>query len=269
MDLRSTLVALALLVALVALSSAASAQEATVTESADGPVVGIINPTQPTFANNALFNPPGYLQVEASYLPQFFEGPTSTLHALSLLTLLGVSDMVEARIGWNVFNAAGENSGIGDLGVGVRGGFLGGWDAETSLAAVLDMTLPTGVDPFSLGTGIKLFGGLVATQVAGSLQFDLQATVDTHVFTDDPTLHLPVALGVTWSMLEQLRVYGDGVLSLDLTNLTESSTSVLAGVGYFIIPELSIDAAARIGLSERLPDALLTAGVTWLTGRLF
>ena len=64
-------------------------------------------------------------------------------------------------------------------------------------------------------------------------------------------------------------MYGDGVVSLDLTNLTQSTTSLLAGGGYIIFPQLSVDAAARVGLSERLPDVLLTAGVTWLTGPLF
>ncbi len=227
------------------------------------------NPVRPTFPDNARFVEPGYLQLEPGYLVQLFESPSSALHTLDLHAILGVTEMLEARVRWDVYNAWGDLSGLGDLTLGVKGGFFGGWDENTALAALGEVRLPTGDASFGLGEGVNLMAALVATQVLSSIQFDLQAGVSTHLFIDDPTIFIPIALAATWSPIDELQVMADIVETLDLTDLSDSTTAIGAGAGYFILPWLSVDAMARIGLSPALPDVGITAGVTVLTGPLW
>jgi hypothetical protein len=111
--------------------------------------------------------------------------------------------------------------------------------------------------------------GLVATQRFSNVQVDLQASIDTRLFRDEFELGVPIAIGVTWVLAPQLRVYGDAVERLDLTNLTDSGTSVMGGAGWRFTNELSVDAAARLGLSPSLPDVAAGVGFTWQPGNLF
>ena len=72
-----------------------------------------------------------------------------------------------------------------------------------------------------------------------------------------------------WSPVQPLHVYADAVVSLDLTDFSETQTSVLGGVGYRIIPSLEINSGVRLGLSTASPDAVIQAGVAWQIGRLW
>lgn len=227
------------------------------------------NPTQPTYPNDALFQPAGYLQLETSYLAQVFEGPTSAFQTFHLLTSLTVAELFETRLRWDVFNFAGDVSGMGDLSIGLKGGFYGGWDPDSSLAAIVELRFPNGAEPFSIGEGIELFAGMIGTHIVSAFQLDLQVAVETHIFTDDPTVGLPIGFAATWAPIGNLNVYGDFVLGLDLQNLSDSTTSLLVGAGYGLLPVLSLDAGARVGLSESLPDVSIVVGMTWLAGKVF
>ena len=227
------------------------------------------NPTQPTFPNDARFHDPGSLQLETSYVTQIFEGPTSALQTLHFLALLTVGELIETRFRWDVFNFSGEESGIGDLGIGIKGGFYGGWNPDISLAAIAEIRFPNGAEPFSIGDGIGLIAGMIATSMINAFQLDLQVAVETHVFTDDPTVGLPIAFATTWEPIGDLRVYGDFVLGVDLQNLSDSTTSLLVGAGYGFLPVLSLDTGVRVGLSDALPDVSVVIGLTWLAGKVF
>lgn len=227
------------------------------------------NPTQPTFPNDAHFHDPGSLQLEASYLAQIFEGPASALQTVHLLTLLTVGELIETRLRWDVFNVSGDESGIGDLSIGIKGGFYGTWNPDLSIAAIAEIRFPNGAEPFTIGDGVEFFAGMIGTQVINDFQLDLQVAVETHVFTENPTVGLPIGFATTWEPVAALRVYGDFVLGLDLQNLSESTTSLLVGAGYGILPVLSLDAGTRIGLSNLLPDVSVVVGMTWLAGKVF
>ena len=227
------------------------------------------NPSRPTTADNARFIEPHYLQVETGYTADLFEDPNPVLHRLNLLTIIGVSELFEARLGWDLYTASGVDSGLGDLTLGVKGGFFGGWDEATALAAIGELRLPSGDGPAAIGDGIEGLAALVATQVISAIQFDLQAGLRAHLFSDSPTFFIPISLAATWAPLDALRIYADIVEGLDLTNLSQSTTTIGGGAGYFILPNLCVDSAVRIGLSPSLPDISITGGVTVLAGPLW
>ncbi len=228
-----------------------------------------VNPTQPTFPNNALFHEPGFLQLETNYFASVFEGPVPTLHTLELVTLLTVGDLIETRLRWDLVNVAGSESGLGDLALGLKGGFYGRWNESISLAVVGEIRFPSGAEAFSIGSGVTAYAGFVATQIWEVFQFDLQAGPQTHIFTEEPGLGLPVGFATTWRPIGDFKVLGDFVLGLDLLNLSESQTSLMAGVGYELAQVVSFDASVRLGLSSVLPDVTTSIGVTWLVGKVF
>lgn len=225
-----------------------------------------VNPVRPTFPDDAYVLEPGTLQLESGYSVAFSEDPIPTLHVWDLYTALGVADLVEVRLAWDVLNAAAGDAGIGDLTLGLKGGFLGGFDERTALAGLFALELPTAADPFGLGEGVRFVGGLVATTVAGPVQLDFQATADLHLFLDDPTFLIPLAAAATWAPIDPLRVYADAVVALDLENFSDTQTSLLGGVGYRLLRTLEINAGARLGLSTTVPDVVLQAGVAWQVG---
>lgn len=224
------------------------------------------NPTHVTFPDNARFVDPGYVQFEGGYNASLIEGPAPALHTIGVLGSVGIVDLLEARLRLIALAAAGDDVGVGDLGVGVKGGFFGGWDEQVALAFLAELLFPTGSQSFGLGDGIGLFGGLVATWQWRVLSFDAQVAVETHLFTDDPTLFLPLSLAVTWSVTDEVRVYGDFLETLDLSNLSDSSTSFFAGAGYFLMENLAFDAGVRLGLSPSIPDFVISVGVTGMIG---
>ncbi|MBN1946196.1 MAG: transporter [Bradymonadales bacterium] len=261
-------IALPLSLFLFCISPTASAQ--TADEDGPGNARAILaNPVRPTFTDNAYFIRSGELQLDTGYLASLFEGDVPTLHAVELGVIVGVGDLIEARLRWNLFDSWGDDTGIGDLGVGIKGGFFGGLGEHTALAGLFELQLPTGTDPFGIDKGIAMHGALVATQPWAPWRFDLQAGVYAHLFNEDPAVHLPLAFCVTWSPLDPLRVLAEVVERLDLADLSDSTTSVLAGVGYAITPVLVLDGSARVGLSQSLPDLQLGVGVTWLVAQLF
>jgi hypothetical protein len=241
----------------------ASGQEATTLPAS------AVNQIRPTTPDSADFVRRGHLQLEAGYRAAIFEGDVPTLHSTDLIASVGVGDLIEARLGWNVFSAAGDEAGIGDLAAGVKGGFFGGLDDNIALAALGWLTFPSGDDQFGLGSGVGLFGGLVATTRINGLRIDVQAALDTHLFGDDTRVDLPLSGAVSYSPIEPFAVVGDVVESIDLTNLSDSSTSVRAGVTYRVFRRLSFDTSVQVGLSQDLPDVEIGAGLTTLLGPWF
>lgn len=228
-----------------------------------------MEPIQPTWTNSGLFNSPGSVQVEGTYKASLFEAPVENLQSFDFLGAVTVGELIEARLRWNLINVAGDESGLGDFGIGIKGGFYGGWDEAYSLAGIGEVRFATGADGFSLGEGIEVLAGAAGTYAGKKLRFDAQLAVQAHIFTSHPHLALPVGFATTWEPIERFRVMGEFVLGFDLTNFSDSTTSLLGGVGYIPIDPLSIDVSVRVGLSQRLPDATITAGLSWLIGDFF
>jgi hypothetical protein len=222
-----------------------------------------VNPVRPTFPDNAWILEPGVLQVETGYPVAFYEDPVPTLHVWDVYAALGVGELIEVRVGWDILNAAAGEAGVGDLTLGAKGGFWGGFDERTALAGVFALQLPTARAPFGLRQGVRLVGGPVATTEVGPVQLDVQVTADLHLFAEDPAFLIPLAAAATWAPIDRVRVYGDAVVALDLENFSDSRTSVLAGAGYRAFRTFEVNAAARLGLSPTTPDVVLQLGLAW------
>ncbi|MCA9561875.1 MAG: hypothetical protein KC561_00230 [Myxococcales bacterium] len=266
-SIRSTAAALSLVITLLWAQAAISQEEgSSIPVGTDGRTV---NPVFPTYPDHALFSEPGRLQSELAYSASFFEDPVPTVHSVFLNNMLTVAELVEVRVNWRMLRAAGGDTSIGDLGLGVKGGFLGGIGENIHLAGVFELLLPTGDGPFSLGDGIGALASFVASTFVSTLRIDIQAGVDTHIFSDNSSIDVPLAADLVWNPIDQLSVYGDFVLTLDLTNFSDSTTSLGAGAGYRFLPFMSVDATARLGLSQGLPDAEVGVSVSFLSPRFW
>jgi hypothetical protein len=229
----------------------------------------LVNPAQPTFTENAYFNLPGELQLEGGYTLRGWDGDVGLQHVVALGGSLSIADLVEAQLRWDLFNVQSSDVGVGDITAGLKGGFFGGLGDAISLAGLFQIEFPSGVEPFGLDKGVGLSGGAVVTQRLYGIQFDLQALIYTHAFQSEASLELPLSLAATWAPVNAFRVYGEAIERLDLTDLSASGTSLLAGVGFVINRQLVANAGFRLGLSQSVPDFELSTGVTWLMGDLF
>jgi hypothetical protein len=129
---------------------------------------------------------PGVVEVELAYAPSWWAVPGSvdragSAHAVVLAAGLGIARDLDARVavGWSLLRersgASGEahGAGVGDTQLAVRWRFLRLESPAVDLAAVANVTLPTGsrATPASLGTSQEawsLGGALVASADRGA-----------------------------------------------------------------------------------------------------
>jgi hypothetical protein len=224
-----------------------------------------VNPIRPTYPDTAHVLEPGYLQSEAGYQANIFEENQPTLQTLGVMAEIGILDRSRGGCFLDVLNIQATTP-VSAISAGAKAGF-GGIDDATALAAVFQVTLPP-LRSFGLTT-VGAMAGVVATRTMQSFQLDLQAALDTHLFADHPGITLPLSLAMSWEVIHRLFVLSDVVERLDLTNFSDSQTSLMAGVGYRFIPELQVDGAFRVGLSQDMPDMGVGFGLTWLAPQLW
>ncbi len=174
---------------------------------------------------------------------------------LSLLTSQGVTGPL-------VDPVAG--SALGDLRLGAKAPltFLAGW--PVSLAALLDLRLPTGDGQAFASDGLALAPSLVATRALGRLRLDGQAgwlfrrpgqyaqlvVRDAFTYGAGATLDLPPAWRLTrWRAL--VEVTGQVPRGFDPGSARyRAPLSARAGLRAFLTPSLSVEAGLGAGLGE-------------------
>jgi hypothetical protein len=206
MNPRLYLTVPATVLAFVVAAAPATAQDAGEAVPTEATGAAGVNPVRPTYPDDAYVLEPGVLHGETGYAIAFFEDPVPTLHVWDVYAALGVVDLLEVRVGWDVLDITSEDAGLGDLTLGLKGGFFGGFDERTALAGLFAIELPTATAPVGLREGVRFEGGLVATLEVETFQFDFQATADLHLFLEDPTFLIPLAAAVTWAPVDPLRL---------------------------------------------------------------
>lgn len=257
-------------------------------ESADGarrdraPASGPVNPSRPTYTDNARFVAPGHLELEAGYEIDFIGCPdpdgsvvlingdfeaSCNLQRMDLLVKYAHDERLEFRAGWGVFGAQGtpigeSESGVGDVFVQGKIG-LGVFDEPGRHQLAVLGTLQPGVGQAPIGSDgltIEAFG--VYGFTPGPIVLDAQAGLSVVGIGDDTSLRLPLSAVVSFVPVDAVSVFGELVETLTFDDLNNSETSLLIGAGFVPTSRLALDVAGGIGLSETLPDAILRLGVT-------
>lgn len=205
------------------------------------------------------------------------ESSTDTLLVADTLVRIGVSETVEARLGWTPFGhvrerdrASGEverASRVGDVTLGLKAN-LAHPDGEGAAVALLPyVSLPIGRSP----VGASDWGaGLLAPMsfdLGHNLRLDATPEVDAAVDEDGRGRHLAYggAAGVEWSVSDAVTLVGEAQLIRDRDPADRHDEALgSVALAWMLRPGLQLDAQAIAGLNRDSPDLQLVGGMAVL-----
>ena len=235
-------------------------------------------PDRPGLGTSACTIDPGHFDVELGLADWTLDkSPGSrgdTVEAGQLLVRLGLTDSLEAQLGWTAFGhvrtrdrstgSVDRDSGIGDVTLALRQNLANPDGSGFSLALMPFATLPTGGS--AIGAG-EWSAGLVVPlsyDLGEDLQIGLTGQVEAAADSDRDGRHL--AYGAVAGLSMPLSDAVGATFEIGATRNKDPvghSTEWLAGVsaGWMATDDLQLDAGANVGL-HGAPDVQLYLGVS-------
>jgi hypothetical protein len=221
---------------------------------------------------------PGHFDVELGIadwiLDRTPDSRTDTIEAGQLLVRVGLTDSLEAQLGWTAFGhvrardrstgSVDHASGIGDLTVALRQNLKNPDGSGFSLAVMPYATFPTGGR--AIGAGEWSAGLLVplSYDLGKGVQLGLTGKVEAAADEDRDGRHLAYGgvAGLSAELSDALGATFEIAANRD-EDPAGHSTEWLAGIsaGWMANDDLQFDAGANIGLHEA-PDVELYVGVS-------
>ncbi|MCP3735242.1 transporter [Sphingomonas sp. RP10(2022)] len=200
---------------------------------------------------------------------------TDTLLIGDTLVRVGVSDTVEARIGWTPYGhqrvrdrqsgAIDRTGRVGDVSLGVKASLAHPDGNGFSVAALPYVTLPVGRTPIGAGTWGAGFLLPLSYDVSERVQLDATPEVDAQPNADQPGRHLrySAAGGATFKLSEAVSFAAEGQLIQD-NDPDEHTTQALAALSVAWQPadDWQLDLYGVAGLNHDAPDVELSAGIS-------
>jgi hypothetical protein len=200
---------------------------------------------------------------------------SDTLEAGQLLVRIGLTDSLEAQIGWTAFGHVRDRdrsvgtvrsaSGVGDLSLALRQNLVNPDGGGVSLAVMPFATLPTGNE--ALGAGDWTAGLLVpfSYDLGDGVQIGLTAQAEAAADSDRHGRHF--AYGAVAGL--SLPLSGDLGATVEIAGTRDEdpsghSSEWLAGLsaGWMAGDDLQLDAGANIGINAAAPDLQLYVGLS-------
>lgn len=199
---------------------------------------------------------------------------TDTVEAGQLLVRAGLTDSLEAQIGWTAFGHVRERdratgsvasaSGVGDLTVALRQNLVNPDGTGFSAALMPYATVPAGNS--AIGAGEWTAGMLLplSYELGGGVQLGVTAQVEAAADSDRDGRHLAYGgvAGLSLPLSDALGATFEIAASRD-RDPSGHATEWLAGLsaGWMAEDGLQLDAGANIGFSAAAPDLQLYLGV--------
>ncbi len=189
------------------------------------------------------------------------------------LVRVGLSDAIEARIGWTPFghdrmrDSTGIDSvnGIGDVSLGMKANLHNPDGAGLSVSVLPFVTLPVGRS--SIGTGDWGAGFLVPVtyELSDSVSLDLTPEIDAAVDQDGNGRHLAYSstAGLSFKLDKAVTLTGE-MQALRDDDPQEHATQAVAALSlaWMANDDLQFDILGAAGLTANTPDARVYAGIS-------
>ncbi len=189
------------------------------------------------------------------------------------LVRIGLSDTIEARVGWTSLghdrlrDSTGVESvnGVGDVSLGLKANLHDPDGSGLSVAVLPYVTLPVGRS--SIGAGDWGAGFLVPVtyELSDTLSLDLSPEIDAAVDQDSNGRHLSysAAAGLSVKLDKNLTLTGE-MQALRDDDPEEHVTQTLAAVSvaWSASDDLQFDVLGAAGLNDHTPDARVYAGIS-------
>lgn len=194
---------------------------------------------------------------------------TDTVLVADTLLRLGVSDTVEARVGWIPFGhqyerGGGTANGVGDVTLGLKASVLHPDGKGISVALLPYVTLPVGRAPIGVG---DWGGGMLlplSYDISDKVQLAATGEVDAAVDEDGDGRHLAYSgtAGLNLALTDALTLTGEAQVERD-DDPGGHATHALASLSLAVKASdgLQFDVQGVAGLNRNTPDLELLGGV--------
>jgi hypothetical protein len=200
---------------------------------------------------------------------------TDTILAGDVVARIGLTDNLEARVGWTAYGHQRERdrtSGVidkvartGDVTIGFKQNFRNPDGSGLSIALLPYATLPLGRGPIGAGDWGAGLIGAVSYELGGSLQVVASPEIDAAVDEDGDGRHLAYGgeVGLSGSLSDALTATIDVELLRD-RDPGQHSTEALAGLSLAWQPQqlLQFDIGSNVGMNHASADVEVYVGVT-------
>ncbi len=189
------------------------------------------------------------------------------------LVRVGVSDTIEARIGWAPFghdrkrDSTGVDTvnGVGDVSLGMKANLLNPDGSRVSVSVLPFVTLPVGRS--SIGAGDWGAGFLVPLtyELSDTVSLDLTPEIDAAVDQDGNGRHLAYSstAGLAFKVAKDFTLTGE-LQALRDNDPDQHATQALAALSlaWMASDDLQFDILGAAGLNANTPDARVYAGIS-------
>lgn len=189
------------------------------------------------------------------------------------LVRVGVSDTIEARIGWTPFghdrkrDSTGVDTvnGVGDVSLGMKANLLNPDGSGVSVSVLPFVTLPVGRS--SIGAGDWGAGFLVPLtyELSDMVSLDLTPEIDAAVDQDGNGRHLAYSstAGLAFKVAKDFTLTGE-VQALRDNDPDQHATQALAALSlaWMANDDLQFDILGAAGLNDDTPDTRVYAGIS-------
>ncbi|TCQ09562.1 transporter [Sphingomonas faeni] len=189
------------------------------------------------------------------------------------LVRVGVSDTIEARIGWTPFghdrkrDSTGVDTvnGVGDVSLGMKANLLNPDGSGVSVSVLPFVTLPVGRS--SIGAGDWGAGFLVPLtyELSDTVSLDLTPEIDAAVDQDGNGRHLAYSstAGLAFKVAKDFTLTGE-VQALRDNDPDQHATQALAALSlaWMANDDLQFDILGAAGLNDDTPDTRVYAGIS-------
>lgn len=188
------------------------------------------------------------------------------------LVRLGLTDTLEARVGWTPFghdrvrDASGVTSAnrTGDVTLGMKANLQNPDGSGLSVAVLPFATLPVGRTPIGAG---DWGGGVllpVTYELSDSVSLDVTPEIDAAVDEDGHGRHLAYSgtAGLAYKPVDAVTLTGEVQLLRDRDpqeHVTEAQAAL--SVGWMVTDDLQLDLLGAAGLNHSTPDAQVVGGI--------
>jgi hypothetical protein len=234
-------------------------------------------PDRPGIDTPACTIAPGKMSVETSIAdwtrdPGWSSREDSILFGDTLVRI-GVSDSIEARIGWTPFghdrmrdsNGIDTVNGVGDVSLGMKANLHNPDGAGLSVSVLPFVTLPVGRP--SIGAGDWGAGFLVPVtyEISDTVSLDLTPEIDAAVDQDGNGRHLAYSstAGLAIKLDKAFTLTGEmQALRDDDPQQHETQAVAALSLAWMANDNLQFDIFGAAGLNANTPDARLYAGIS-------
>jgi hypothetical protein len=230
-----------------------------------------VTPQRPSFSSDTSTTAPGTVEFEAGVSVDDNESVDSPL-----AIKWGATDNAELFLGWSPYVRSAvfgriDEEGVGDIVVGTRVRFKEAQGRRPAGAFQLTTKLPLAESDKGLGTGlVDFFGAAIATGTVGRSTF--VGFYQLGILSDPSGGDVDASHGIAFAWAHPVAHNLGGFIELTgvfIPSVKSEELFAIGGVGYNFRPNVVLDAAGLVGITDDAPDYLLTVGLTVNAGKLF